>query len=198
MRRRRGFNQLPAIEKEHVLPEAFRLRAVMRRHHDGCAVGVGLADHLLDKFRRGEIQVRCRLVEEQNVRLGRKRTDQRQFLLLAARQGSGRSVHPVLDTGTRHPVRQLCILQTGADKMKMLGSGAAHDDRFLEHHFLSVSRRGVDCAVVKVQQPVKATEKKGFAGPVISKKEGDGSPADVERYRVQKADAVAGQADIAR
>ena len=56
-----------------------------------------LTDHVLDKFGRGKIQMRCRLVQKQDLGPGRQRPDKCQLLLLAARQGARWRVDPVRD-----------------------------------------------------------------------------------------------------
>ena len=80
----RRFNKPAAIEKQHVLPQTLGLRAVVCRHHNGGAGCMCLPDHVFDELGGGKIQMCCRLVEEQDVRLRGKRADQGQFLLLAA------------------------------------------------------------------------------------------------------------------
>ena len=81
---RRRFKQPAAIEKQHVLPQTLGLRAVVCRHHYGGAGCLCFPDHVFDELGGGKIQMRCRLVEEQDVGLRGKRADQGQFLLLAA------------------------------------------------------------------------------------------------------------------
>ena len=62
----------------------------------------------------------------------------------------------------------------------MSGCCPAHDDRFLEDHFLAVARRRIDASGLKFQQAVKAAEQQRLSGAVIAEQEGDASPSDIE------------------
>ena len=74
------------MQKYDLAGQPARLTQIMGRHHDfDAALGHGL-DDVFDGFRRGRIEARSGLVEEQQDGVAGERSRQRQSLLLAAGQ----------------------------------------------------------------------------------------------------------------
>jgi hypothetical protein len=84
------------VDEQDLVGEALRLAEVVRDHHDLGARRVDRAHDPLDLARRARIEVRGRLVEEQDLGLEHPGARERETLLLAARQHARRLV------GDRH------------------------------------------------------------------------------------------------
>src|SRR6185437_11250818 len=83
----RGFLDHTAAVKQHdVAADAPGLPEIVRGHDDFHAAGGDFSDDVLDRFGRGRIEARGRLIEEQYCGIARQRAGEREPLLLAPRQ----------------------------------------------------------------------------------------------------------------
>ena len=98
------FDDTAAMHQDDVAGEPARLAEVVCRHHHLDAARGDVADQILDRFRRGRIEARGRLVEEQDLRILGERACEREPLLLAAGELSRR---PVAEAGEPDQRQQL-------------------------------------------------------------------------------------------
>ena len=99
---RRALDHASLVQVDHLIPQAPRLAEVVGGHHDLGPGAVEGADHGLDLARRGGVETRGGLVEEQHLGMQRPGARQREALLLAAGEDARRAVRDM----ARGPLRR--------------------------------------------------------------------------------------------
>ena len=94
--RRAGLHDTAGMHEDHVVGEPSRLPEIVGYQDDGDPAAMRLVDELFDRVRRGRIQARGRLVEQEHPGCARERTDDREPLLLTRGKDPGGPMHHVV------------------------------------------------------------------------------------------------------
>ena len=99
------------VERDGPPADAANQLAVVRRHDDGRAAGVGLAEQIHDFEREIGIEIARRLVGQHELRFVDERAGDRDALLLAAGQFFRKRVLPMLEPDPLQRLERLALLQ---------------------------------------------------------------------------------------
>jgi hypothetical protein len=207
---RRMLRDAPFVHEQHLVAEPPRLAEVVGRHDHLRSRRIERPDHALDLARRGRVEARGRLVEEQHLRVKRPRPRQRQALLLAAREHARRAVLEMrkpdaLERFARDPLALAPADARELQRIRHVGERAAPEQhRPLEHHRLQTAAAlavGIaprNPARGRREQSVHQAHQHALAGAICAEHDRAGSRFEAHGDAVEDRALAGDEADVAQ